>query len=343
MVDIMINNHVNGANDVNMDGVQTLAVENSSELNQRLIALKTEKNNKETATLVVKVLAAFVNCDNFSAAEDFVTSQKTLPESATNSDWARWFYYLGRIEALKGTDAETYKAAQKHFEVALRKAPQDGAVGFKQEVNKWIVLVKLVMGEIPERSLFRAAELRHVLAPYLLLTQAVRLGDVAGFDKTKKEFECTFVKDRTGALVERIHQSVIRTAIRRISTTYSHIYVKDMAKKLKLNEQEAHEAVIKAIKEGIVRAQLIAADPSVGGERYVKFSTTDDEYRGVEPRREYDARVNELLELYNQAVKALRYPDLRNSEVETIDEQRRREQLVLEMAAAAEEEDDDDF
>lgn len=77
-------------------------------------------------------------------------------------------------------------------QVALRKAPQNGAVGFKQEVNtsrnatfnwalispnrsqvnKWVVLVKLLIGEIPERSLFRTAELRHVLAPYLLLTQS---------------------------------------------------------------------------------------------------------------------------------------------------------------------------
>lgn len=101
------------------------------------------------------------------------------------------YYYLGRIEALKGADAKTYKDALKHFEVALRKASQDGATGFKQEVNKWVVLVKLLVGEIPERSLFRVPELRLVLAPYLQLTQGGL--EKPGKNQTKKLNTFSFI------------------------------------------------------------------------------------------------------------------------------------------------------
>jgi hypothetical protein len=86
---------------------------------------------------------------------------------------------------------------------------------------------------------------------------------------------------------------------------------------------------MKAIKEGILRAVIVSNDPDFKGKAYVKFGESDDQYRGTEPQKEFDKRINELLELYNQAVKALRYPDNKNPEVETIEEQRKREQEVL--------------
>lgn len=62
----------------------------------------------------------------------------------------------------------------------------------------------------------------------------MRLGDLDGFKKTVEEFEQQFREDNTITLVERIHQSVIRTAIRQISSTYSQIFIKDIAAKLQV-------------------------------------------------------------------------------------------------------------
>ena len=141
-------------------------------MNDKLIAAKTRKDQKAKTSAAIDILRTFILANNYQSAESFVTSfKKGLPESANNNDWARWYYYLGRLEAIKGTGLDTYKKALKNFELALRKAPQNGAVGFKQEVNKWIVLVKLLVGEIPERSLYRVKELEQVLHPYLQLTQ----------------------------------------------------------------------------------------------------------------------------------------------------------------------------
>ncbi|VDN32863.1 unnamed protein product, partial [Gongylonema pulchrum] len=64
-----------------------------------------------------------------------------------------------------------YTAAAGYFMQAIRKAPQDAAIGFKQNVQKWIVVISLLQGEIPERSVFRVPIHRKTLAPYLELTQ----------------------------------------------------------------------------------------------------------------------------------------------------------------------------
>lgn len=332
----MNNNQSNGHNQS-----ETLLAERASDLNEKLIKAKTTKNLKEKSSVAIEILRSFILSNKYNAAEDFVASVKKLPESASNNDWARWYYYLGRIEAIKGLGVNNYKNALNYFEFALRKAPQNGVIGFKQELNKWIVLVKLLIGEIPERSLFRTKELHEILMPYLLLSQAVKLGDVADFTKIKKEFESRFEMDNTITIVERIHQSVIRTAIRQISLTYSRIFIRDVALKLQSSSiEDAHDTVMKSINEGILRAEIITNDKEFGGQPYVKFGEPNGQYRGTEPQKEFDKRINELLELYNHAIKALRYPDNRNPEVETIEQQRKREQEALELAAAEEEDDD---
>jgi 26S proteasome regulatory subunit N3 len=55
---------------------------------------------------------------------------------------------------------------------ALRKAPSNGAAtGFRQAATKLMVIVQLLTGEIPERSLFNQTHLARSLRPYLQLTQ----------------------------------------------------------------------------------------------------------------------------------------------------------------------------
>lgn len=55
----------------------------------------------------------------------------TFPEGASNNDLARFLYYQGRIKAMQ----LDYTAAAGYFLQAIRKAPQDAAIGFKQNVS----------------------------------------------------------------------------------------------------------------------------------------------------------------------------------------------------------------
>ncbi len=53
---------------------------------------------------------------------------------------------------------------------SIRKAPQTTATGFRREVHKLTCIVQLLMGEIPERNVFRQTGLKKALRPYLELT-----------------------------------------------------------------------------------------------------------------------------------------------------------------------------
>ena len=96
-----------------------------------------------------------------------LVSKSEFPETASNNEWARYLYYLGRIKAVQ----LNYSAAHKDLVQALRKAPQHAAVGFKQMVQKLAITVELLLGDIPERSTFYHASLKRALDPYLKLTQ----------------------------------------------------------------------------------------------------------------------------------------------------------------------------
>merc|ERR1711874_397414 len=103
---------------------------------------------------------------------------------ASNSEWARYYYYLGRIKAIQ----LAYSEAHSHLLQSARKAPQNSANGFKQHVTKLSITVELLLGNIPERQVFLQKDLKAALHPYLQVTQAVKSGDLNRFDKVIKDF-----------------------------------------------------------------------------------------------------------------------------------------------------------
>ena len=55
------------------------------------------------------------------------------------------------------------------------------ALGFRVTVTKWLSLVRLLLGEVPEHSEFTAPGLAEPLAAYFSIAQAVRSGDLTAF------------------------------------------------------------------------------------------------------------------------------------------------------------------
>ncbi|MCP9258983.1 26S proteasome non-ATPase regulatory subunit 3 [Dirofilaria immitis] len=278
-------------------------------LNGRLRTATLRRQYDSQAVLIVCLLRAYLLGKHYEAAAMLV-SKVTFPEGASNNDLARFLYYQGRIKAMQ----LDYTAAAGYFMQAIRKAPQDSAIGFKQNVQKWIVVISLLQGEIPERSVFRVPIHRKTLGPYLELTQgvffrcrhAVRLGDLLLFNKMlNKHAKHVFEPDETLTLIVRLRQN--------------------------------------AIKDGGIEA-AITFDSQNSSERYMQSKETEDIYRTTEPQTHFDTRIRYCLELHNQAVKALRYPPtVGKGVVESIEEQREREQQELEFAKEMAEEDDDDF
>ena len=82
-----------------------------------------------------------------------VLESTTFPEgeNTTNNQLCRHYYYSGRISAL----TLDYSKASRLLDMALKKAPSNTAFGFRMQCQKMIIAVKLLMGDVPERSAFR--------------------------------------------------------------------------------------------------------------------------------------------------------------------------------------------
>lgn len=303
-------------------------------LHARLRTATLRNDFEGQAVLINCLLRNYLHYSLYDQADKLV-SKCVFPETASNNEWARFLYYLGRIKAAR----LEYSIAHKHLVQAMRKAPQNAAVGFRQTVQKFLVVVELLLGDIPERQIFRQPSMRWSLAPYFQLTQAVRMGNLQRFGEVLENFGPKFQQDHTFTLILRLRHNVIKTAIRSIGLSYSRISPQDIAKKLGLDSAEDAEFIVaKAIRDGVIEATL---DPQGG---YMRSKESTDIYCTREPQAAFHQRISFCLDLHNQSVKAMRYPPKAyGKELESAEERREREQQDLELAKEMAEEDDDGF
>ncbi|KAK4047731.1 26S proteasome non-ATPase regulatory subunit [Microbotryomycetes sp. JL201] len=296
---------------------------------QRTAALRHDDDLQ--ATLLPLLLRNYLEHRLYDQADRLV-SKTTFPEgTAGNAQLARWFYYVGRIRAIQ----LNYTEAHTNLQQAIRRAP-DGKVapGFVQTAHKLSIIVELLMGEIPERRIFREPVLRKALVPYLEIVQAVRIGDITKFNAALTDHAETFQRDATSSLIVRLRHNVIKTALRTISLAYSRISLADVSSKLHLDsEEDAEYIVAKAIRDGVIEATI---DHEKG---YMQSKETGDVYATNEPQLAFDTRIKFLLDLHNQSVKAMRYPlNAHSKELATAGEARERER---ELAKEIEDADED--
>ncbi|ORX45525.1 hypothetical protein DM01DRAFT_1340032 [Hesseltinella vesiculosa] len=297
----------------------------------------TLRHDDETQGTLLNLLLRNYFLNNLYDQADKLLSKSTFPENAGNNQAARYAYYLGRIKALQ----LDYTLAHTYLTQAIRKAPQNTVTaGFQQTVYKFFIVVQLLMGDIPERSIFRQPVLKKALVPYLHVTQAVRVGDLNKFQEGLAEFGDVFKKDKTYTLILRLRHNVIKTGIRMISLSYSKISLRDICIKLHLDsEEDAQFIVAKAIRDGVIDATL---DHHHG---YMKSKEIVDIYSTNEPQAAFHQRISFCLNLHNDAVKAMRFPlNAHRKELATAEAAREREkELVQEIAEGGDMDDDDDM
>uniref|UniRef100_A0A0N4WEL3 PCI domain-containing protein n=1 Tax=Haemonchus placei TaxID=6290 RepID=A0A0N4WEL3_HAEPC len=114
-------------------------------LNSRLRTATLRHQRESQAVLIYTLLRCYLINKQFQSAAKLV-SKVTFPEGASNNDLARFLYYQGRIKALQ----LDYTAAAGYFLQAMRKAPQEAAIGFKQNVQKWVIVIGLLQFEKDE-------------------------------------------------------------------------------------------------------------------------------------------------------------------------------------------------
>uniref|UniRef100_A0A9I9D612 PCI domain-containing protein n=1 Tax=Cucumis melo TaxID=3656 RepID=A0A9I9D612_CUCME len=264
-------------------------------------------------------------------------SRNACKFSITDVTWLlKYLFYLGKIRTIQ----LEYTDAKESLLQAARKAPI-AALRFRVQCNKWAIIVRLLLGEIPERTVFMQKGMETALRPYFELTNAVRIGDLELFRTVAEKFSSTFSSDRTNNLIVRLRHNVIRTGLRNISISYSRISLADIAKKLRLDSEnpiaDAESIVSKATRDGAIDATVDH------GNKWMVSKETGDIYSTNEPQIAFNSRIAFCLNMHNEAVRALRFPPNSHKEKESAEKRRERQQQEQELAKHIAEEDDDDF
>lgn len=285
------------------------------------------------ATLLNLLLRDYLACNLYEQALKLV-SKTTFPESRPNSQYARYLYYIGQIKAVQ----LEYSDAHSKLMQAIRKAPQGSnvALGFKLGAYKLAIIVELLMGGIPDRATFTQKEFREALGPYYEITQAVRSGDLNAFKEAMLKHETLFKKDKTLTLIHRLRYNVIKTGLRSINLSYSRISLADICQKLGLESpQDAAGIVAKAVVDGVIDATINHE------EQYLQSKRGVDLYASCEPQKAFHKRIAFCLQLHNDTIKAMAYPDANDAkDGESSEERRKREKEQLASVDDADGDDD---
>ncbi|KAG6609102.1 26S proteasome non-ATPase regulatory subunit 3 [Phytophthora cinnamomi] len=284
------------------------------------------------ATLINLLLRNYLKDNLYEQAYKFV-SKTTFPETVSNNQFVRYLYYVGKIQAVQLEYTESYTKLMQ----SIRKAPANTAFGFRRTVYKLAIIVQLLMGEVPERNVFNQDELRKALAPYLQLTNAVRVGNLEDFNVVLSQHGAVFKADNTYTLILRLRHNVIKTGLRKISTSYSRILFTDICEKLALeNAQNAEFVCAKAIRDGVIDAVI---DHENG---WLQLKETVNVYTTNDPQTAFQRRITFCLDVHNEAVKAMRYPpDAYKKDLESAEERLEREKQEEELAKEIEDEMDE--
>lgn len=311
-------------------GMLSLAHERTGSLpaiRSRLLALHRTAALRHDAvgqeTLLNLLLRGYLEAGLYSQAEALRARAQRAEAPRSTQQAARYLYYLGRIRAIQ----LEYSEAKDCLTQAARKAPSK-ALGFRVTVQKWLVLVRLLLGEVPDRSEFTAPDMRAALAPYFQVTQAVRLGDLQAFSAAAAQHDALFRADRTRNLIVRLRHNVIRAGLRRMSLAYSRISLADVAAKLGLASVADTESIVcKAIRDGGIDATV----DHDGG--FMRSGRPTDVYSGDEPQAAFHARIAFCMDIHNEAVRAMRFdPGHKAQQFEDANKLRERQEQELQAA-----------
>mmetsp|Transcript_23916 Transcript_23916/g.49515 ORF Transcript_23916/g.49515 Transcript_23916/m.49515 type:complete len:584 (-) Transcript_23916:226-1977(-) len=252
-----------------------------------------------SSTVMNLMLRDLLNADQVEQAQKLLSNSTFPNETATNNQLLRYLYYSGRIQALR----LEYTSSFSNLSQCLRKSPTHTALGFRIAVQRLLVVVQLLMGEIPDRAVFFAEGMKGELKPYLEIAQAVRRGDLAVFHSTVGRHADRLRLDGTFTLISRLAHSVVKAGLRRLKTSYSRISLEDVAVRLSLPSATSAEFVVaKAVRDGVIDATI---DHEKG---YVQSHDLVDVYATVEPSEAFHRRIAYCLTTHNDAVRGMRYP-----------------------------------
>lgn len=257
-----------------------------------------EQNAIGQATVLNIIIRSYLQQNLYEQARNFI-QKTTFPESVSNNQYTRYLYYVGKIKAI----TLEYSEAAASLTQSQRKGPEFGAFGFRLQVQKLILIVQLLMGEIPNREIFSQKEFQKPLYPYFQVVNTVKQGDMEKFKQLIDKYQRIFKADKVITLIMRLRHIVIIFGLKKINISYSKISLHDIMAKLSLESvEETEQIVAKAIRDGVIEAQINHE------QQYISSLPITDVYSTNDPQSVLHRRIKFCMDLRADAVKALTYP-----------------------------------
>jgi 26S proteasome regulatory subunit N3 len=256
------------------------------------------------ATLLNLILRCFIVSGDFVGASEFM-GNTLFPEHKMNNEFIKYLYYTSLIKAVELDYQESYSRVGQ----AIRKSPEKSARGFKLHAQKLAIVVEMLLGEVPVRSMFTEGELFNYLYPYYELTRSLVKGDVKNFGKVVERYRQVYQTDGLLILINRLTLNVIRAGLKKINLSYSRIGFADIAQKLSLPQNSDVESLIsKAIRDGVVTGQIDISTQSL------IIKENKDTYGTNVPQLNFQKRIDYCTAIINNCNKSILYRENDNKD-----------------------------
>lgn len=253
----------------------------------------------------LQILRFYIKDGHFSQANSFI--QNTAFPQADQVD-SQTFGYLTYYIALVKTVFLEYDDALDLLNLVAR-GHEEQITPFHIHVFHLYVVVSLLIGSIPDRGIFSLPLVTNNMNPvYLELTQAVRRGEVAEYNRiiTNQANIDSFVSDNTYNLILRLPPTIVRAGLKRAISVYSTITLAKLGEVVHIPAADVHSIVAKAIADGVIKAYI--DDNNV-----VHSENVVPNYSSTQPQVELAQRISTVINLKQQCQQSLRYPDRQQS------------------------------
>lgn len=227
--------------------------------NNRILCVTPPFASHVQSSLYNCILRVYISDRQYLTASHFLRTAE-FPSNVSDKQFLRFSYY----RALVSTVLLDYLEAEHCLFAVHKKSGGQETGPFYEEVMKLSILVKLLIGENPE--LATVARNRH-LAPYVELARVVMRGDLDAYRRVVEERRNVFAVDGLDRIVNRctwdetvicrLHNTVIRIALVKLSKSYSRISLAEVATILQLDgPEEACYTCMRVGLEGNVEGRI---------------------------------------------------------------------------------------
>lgn len=234
------------------------------------------------------------------------------PEQIHFVHYTKYLFYKGVFFGRMGQLHNAYR----YIGEALRKAPEitsdkqknQGLGEYLLLVKKHLVVLELLLNDLPSPTMF---EEEPRLWRYKQLVKMVLNGYTAQFEELLKREKKTFENDLVYPLMRQMHNTVLRNAVKKLSTAYTKISAQDILKKIQVVDNRNFE-----LDSFLTKSKKHIENFTIDHKNHViEFVKTKEVYSDSRIRDALLSRIHHLNSLDEQIIKSLRYPEKSENEV----------------------------